>query len=166
MPVLTYEATYKTHEYHGHTLEQVAHQIEQQAEAGHTHWVTRWHVMERNDDHTIKRAEVEVWLEITMPHWAEYASATPAEQAEWDRFVQALQAHEDGHVEIVRQYTENADVMLEGLSEHDATQQWQTNDQALQQASNAYDTSNDHGRNAGTTITLPSSESDESEGEE
>ena len=155
MPVLTYEATYKTHEVHGHTLAEVARHIEQQAEAGLTHWVTHYHVMERNDDHTIKRAEVEVWLEITLPHWAEYASATPAEQAEWDRFLQALQAHEDGHVEIVRQYTENADVMLEGLSEHEAAQRWQQNQHALHQASDAYDAENDHGRTAGTTIDVP-----------
>jgi predicted secreted Zn-dependent protease len=155
MPVLTYEPVYKTHEYHGHTLEQVAHHIEQQAEAGLTHWVTRWHVMERNHDHTIARAEVEVWLEITLPHWAEYASATPAEQAEWDRFLQALQAHEDGHVEIVRQYTENADVMLEGLNDHDAAKAWKDNQDALNHATAHYDAGNDHGRNAGTTIELP-----------
>ena len=155
MPVLTYEPTWKTYEVHGHTLEEVGHHIEQQAEAGQTHWVPRYHVMEWNADNTLKRVEVEVWIEITMPHWAEYDSATPAEKAEWDRFVQALHDHENGHIEIVRQYTENADVMMEGLSEHEADQKWQQNLQALQQASDQYDAGNDHGRNAGTTIQVP-----------
>ena len=155
MPVLTYEPTWKTYEVHGHTLEEVGRHIEQQAEAGLTHWVPRYHVMEWNADRTIKRAEVEVWLEITMPHWAEYDSATPAEKAEWDRFVQALHDHENGHIDIVRQYTENADVMMEGLHEHEADQRWQQNLQALQHASDQYDAGTDHGRNAGTTIEAP-----------
>ena len=161
MPVLTYEPTWTTYEVQGHTLEEAARNIEQQAEAGRTHWVTRWHVMERNGDHTIKRAEVEVWLEITMPHWSGYDSATAAEKAEWDRFVQALHDHEQGHIDVVREYTENADTMLEGLNDHDAAEAWKNNEAALKQASDHYDGTNDHGRNAGTTITAPGADSTE-----
>lgn len=165
MSVLTYEPTWTTFEVHGHTLEEVARHVEQLPEAGQTHWTPRYHVQEW-DGNNIKRVQVDVYVQVSMPHWAEYDSATPAEKAEWDRFVEALRTHEEGHIEIVRTYTENADVMMEGQDEHGAAQKWQDNLQALQQASDQYDTSNDHGRNAGTTITAPEQEAGESEQEE
>jgi len=59
--------------------------------------------------------------------------------------------------------------MLEGLNDHDAAEAWKNNEAALKQASDHYDTGNDHGRNAGTTITAPGaddSEGSESESEE
>jgi predicted secreted Zn-dependent protease len=162
VPVLTYEPTWSTHDVHGRTLEEVARQIEQLPEAGQTHWTPRYHVQEW-EGQTMKRVQVDVYVQVTMPHWAEYSSATPAEQAEWDRFVAALQAHEQGHIDLVVTYTENADVMLEGLDEHTAAARWQENLQALQQASDQYDTSNDHGRNAGTTIQAPEQQEEETE---
>ena len=165
MTVLTYEPTWHTYEVHGHSLEEVARHIEQLAEAGQTHWTPSYQVHEW-DGQVIKNVQVDVHLEISMPHWAEYDSAAPAERAEWDRFVEALHAHEQGHVDIVRTYTENADVMLEGLDEHAAAQRWQDNLHAMQQASDQYDLGNDHGRGAGTTITLPEQEQDEAESEE
>jgi predicted secreted Zn-dependent protease len=165
MPVLTYEPTWSTYEVPGHTLEEAARHIEQAAEAGHTHWMPQYHVQEW-EGQTIKRVQVDVYVEISMPHWSGYDAATPAEKAEWDRFYAALQTHEQGHIDLVRSYTENADVMMEGLDEHGAAQKWQENLQALQQASDQYDTGNDHGRNAGTTITPPESEAAEGEQEE
>jgi predicted secreted Zn-dependent protease len=40
---------------------------------------------------------------ITMPHWPGYDSAPDADQREWDRFLAALKAHEQGHVDLVLQ---------------------------------------------------------------
>jgi len=162
VPVLTYEPTWSTHDVHGRTLEEVAGHIQQMTEAGQTHWTPRYHVQEW-EGQTMKRVQVDVYVEVTMPHWTEYSAATAAEQAEWDRFVEALRAHEQGHIDLVVTYTENADVMLEGLDEHAAAARWQENLYALQQASDQYDTGNDHGRNAGTTIEVPEQEAESEE---
>lgn len=45
---------------------------------------------------------VTVTLTIEMPVWAERDRRPKAEQDEWDRFLEALRAHEDGHVELYR----------------------------------------------------------------
>lgn len=37
-----------------------------------------------------------------IPEWDDRASATPTAQAEWDRFIAKLQAHEECHVEIAK----------------------------------------------------------------
>jgi predicted secreted Zn-dependent protease len=163
--VLLYEPTWTSHDVHGHTLEEVAQHIEQLAEAGQTKWMPTYHAQEW-DGATITRAQVDVQVLITMPHWVEYTTVSTAEQAEWDRFFEALRGHEQGHIELVNQYMENADTLLEGVDEHTAAHQWQSNLDALQAASDQYDLGNDHGRNAGTTIDLPEQEQPEAEEEE
>lgn len=157
MPVLTYEPTWSTYEVPGHTLEDAARHIEQQPEAGQTHWLPSYHVQEW-DGNTIKRVQVDVYVEVKMPHWSGYDSATPAEREEWDRFYAALKVHEEHHIGLVRAYTENADVMMEGLDEHAAATKWQENLQALKQASDLYDAGNHNGQDEGTIITPPGSD--------
>jgi hypothetical protein len=101
-----------------------------------------------------------------MPHWVEANNATPGEREEWERFLGALRTHEQGHIHLAVQYLQYADTLIEGCTEQTAAQQWQDNLNALQQASNDYDASNDHGRNEGTTITPPEdSSTDEAESE-
>jgi predicted secreted Zn-dependent protease len=157
VPVLTYEPTWSTYEVAGGTLTEAAQHVQQLPEAGQTHWMPNYHVQEWAGN-TIKRVQVDVYVEVKMPHWSGYDAATPAERAEWDRFYAALQVHEEGHIQIVRTYTENADVMMEGLDEHAAAQKWQDNLSALKQASDQYDAGNHNGEDAGTVITPPDSD--------
>jgi predicted secreted Zn-dependent protease len=160
--VLTYEPTWTTHDVHGHNLEAVAQAIQAMTEAGQTKWMPTYHAQQW-DGQTIARAQVDVQVLVTMPHWVESAQAPAAEQAEWERFLTALHTHEQGHIDIVNTYLENADTLLEGVDEQTAASQWQANLDALQAASDQYDAGNDHGRNEGTTINLPEQEQTEEE---
>jgi len=154
MPVTIHPADWTDDDVFGESLDEVADHIERMAEAGQTHWTPSYQVM-RWGGNTIQAVQVDVRTTVTMPHWAGSAGAPPEEQAEWERFVAALHTHEQGHIDLVVQYLEYVDTLLEGVTEQTAAQQWHDNLMALQAASDAYDAGNDHGRNAGTTITLP-----------
>src|SRR5262249_4310361 len=100
-------------------------------------------------------ATVDVQITVTMPHWAGASSAPPEEQAEWERFLGALRQHEQGHVDLVHTYLNNADTLIQGVDETTAAQQGQANHPALHTASDQYDAGNNHGENEGTVINLP-----------
>jgi hypothetical protein len=102
----------------------------------------------------LSAATVTVRTKITMPRWPEYTSAPQAEKDEWDRFFAALQAHEEGHIDLVRQQLSGIDDQLAGLSSDQANSAWTAALQQLQDASDSYDTDTDHGRNQGTIINL------------
>jgi predicted secreted Zn-dependent protease len=166
MAVTIHPASWSTYDVHGSTLAEVARHIEQMKEAAETHWHATYHVSQWGDDNRIAAATVEVQLTVSMPHWAGANSRPQAEQDEWNRFLAALHTHEQGHLDYATQYLQHADTLVEGYDEHTAAQQWKDNLTALQQTSDSYDSSTDHGRNAGTTITLPDeTSSDESETE-
>lgn len=155
MTVTIHPTTWINEDIHGHTLAEVGAHIEQMAEAGQTHWTPSYHVTRWSAANSIEAVQVDVQITVTMPHWAESSSAPPEEQAEWERFLGALHAHEQGHIDLVVQYLQYVDTLLEGVTEQTAAQQWHDNLAALQSASDDYDAGNDHGRNAGTTINLP-----------
>lgn len=154
MTVTIHDAQWTTYDVHGHTLADVAWHIEQLPEAGETRWhptyqATRW------SGNVIAAVQVDVHVTVSMPHWTEAAAAPSCQQAEWERFVGALRAHEQGHIDLATTYLQSVDTLLENVTAETAQQQWHDNLAALQQASDQYDAGNDHGRNAGTTITLP-----------
>jgi predicted secreted Zn-dependent protease len=154
MTVTMHDVQWTQQDVPGHTLEEVANHIAQMDEAGQTHWHPTYHAT-RWEGQTIAEATVEVQITVTMPHWAGASAAPPEEQAEWERFLGALRAHEQGHIDLVHTYLEHADSLLEGVDEHTAAQQWQANLDALKAASDQYDAGNNHGENEGTVINLP-----------
>ena len=89
-----------------------------------------------------------------MPQWVEYGSASQPEKDEWDRFIAALEAHEQGHIDIVKQQLSGIDEQMAGQSPDAAKQIWQNALSDLQSASDNYDAQSDHGRNQGTIIDL------------
>ena len=153
MPVTLHDVQWARQEVHGHTLAEVAQHIEQMDEAGRTEWHPTYHATHW-DGQTIATAQVDVHITVTMPHWAASSSAPVAEQAEWERFLEALQRHEQGHVDLAQTYLQNADTLIEGVDEHTATRQWQDNLDNLRAASDQYDAGNNHGENEGTIINL------------
>jgi predicted secreted Zn-dependent protease len=166
MTVTIQQANWTTYDVQGQTLEEVARNIEQLQEAGQTHWDANYQVTEWGQGNDIVKADVTVTVSVSMPNWPGVTSRPQAEQDEWNRFVEALREHEQGHIDLANQYLENADTLIEGYDEDTAKRQWQENLSALQQASDGYDGQNDHGRNSGTTIELPESSDDEAETEE
>ena len=154
MAVTINDPQWTAYELHGETLAEVAQQIEGLLEAGQTHWqpsyrATRW------SGNVIAAVQVDVHVTVSLPNWVEASAAPSAQQAEWERFVTALGAHEQGHINLVTTYLQDVDSILENVTAETAAQQWHDNLAALQQASDQYDAGNDHGRNEGTAIALP-----------
>lgn len=147
---------------HGSSLAAVAAVISQQDEAGKAEWFPTY-VLTADDPPAVT---VTVKTKITMPRWREYGSVSQAEKDEWDRFFAALQAHEQGHIDLVKQQLSGIDDQMTGNSPDAAKQTWGSALRDLQSASDNYDTQTDHGRNQGTIIDLsagtpaPSSETE------
>jgi predicted secreted Zn-dependent protease len=154
------------------TLADVVATLEAQKEAGETTWPCDL-TASQADDGTISSATIDCTINITMPVWSGYASAPAADRAEWDRFYAALEAHEQGHVEIVHAWLDNAAyAWFEGKAFDDRQSIMDSLMANVQYQSDAYDASNGHGINEGCTITVttpaPESEApaEESEAEQ
>ncbi len=133
---------------HGSTLAAVAAVISRQDEAGKAEWFPTY-ALTADDPPAVT---VTVKTKITMPRWPEYGSAAQAEKDEWDRFFAALQTHEQGHIDLVKQQLSGIDDQMTGNSPDAAKQIWGNALRDLQSASDSYDTQTDHGRNQGTII--------------
>ncbi|SPE35040.1 hypothetical protein SBA3_2220025 [Candidatus Sulfopaludibacter sp. SbA3] len=136
----------------GNTLASVAQAVSQEDEAGKTEWFPHYEY-ELNGS-GLSSVTITVATRITVPEWSEYGSATQPEKEEWDRFLAALQSHEQGHLELVRQHLAKIDEKMAGQSLNDANSAWEEALEALASASDAYDQQSDHGRKQGTIINL------------
>jgi predicted secreted Zn-dependent protease len=132
------------------SLAAAAEAISQMAEAAETEWFPRYEYQTMG--HALSSAAVSVRTRITLPRWTGYRSAAKAEQDEWRRFCAALEAHEEGHIELVVRHFSDLDERLVGQSVAAAQRVWERALAALESASQAYDRETDHGRKRGTII--------------
>jgi predicted secreted Zn-dependent protease len=144
------DTTQSTYDLAGQTLADVAAEIAAQDEAAKTEWFPHYDYTTTGD--ALATATVVVPTKITMPRRPSYSSAGDADRREWDRFQAALQAHEQGHVDLVTQNLTGIDDRLVGNTVADANRIWANALNLLQAASDAYDRDTDHGRNQGTII--------------
>jgi predicted secreted Zn-dependent protease len=135
------------------SLRQAAEAISDLPEAGSAEWYPRYDY--QADGHgEVTSVTVTVGWRITLPQWDGYSSASSAEQAEWDRFLASLEAHERGHLDIAERYLRDLDEHMLGKSARRAKRVFDHTVQEIQAASDTYDLQNDHGRNEGTIIDL------------
>jgi predicted secreted Zn-dependent protease len=139
-----------TYDLQGDTLADVAEKITGMDEAAKAEWFPQYSYTSTGQQ--LATAEVTVSTKITMPRWPGCASAPDADQGEWRRFLAALQAHEQGHLDLVLQHLSNIDERLVRQSPAGARRVWDDALGALQSASDSYDRDTDHGRNQGTII--------------
>jgi predicted secreted Zn-dependent protease len=111
-----------TYDLQGHTLSELAEEIAGREESAQTEWFPSHSYTTTGQQ--LGTAEVMVRTKITMPRWSSYDSAPDADQREWDRFFSALQAHEQGHVDLVLQHLTNIDEQFSGQSPAGAAQIW------------------------------------------
>lgn len=143
------------HEYDiaGTTLEDVVDAIEGMDEAGRADWSPAWEY--DTDEHgQITAVRVSVESSITLPRWVDEHNASGPEQTEWQRFLRALDDHEEGHLQRVRHFLDSTDERLLHGDPSDAVENWEWIINELQESSDRYDSETDHGRNAGTVIDL------------
>jgi predicted secreted Zn-dependent protease len=137
----------------GTTLADAAAAIAHLPEAGQTEW---WpHYDFQTDEHGhVTDVTLAVATRVTLPNWSGHQSASAAEQREWDRFAAALQAHEQGHLELVVSHLNGLDQQMLGVPHDHAQGIYHHAQQQLQAASDAYDQQTNHGQSTGTVIDL------------
>jgi predicted secreted Zn-dependent protease len=66
---------------------------------GRTDWYINWHYAYEasSSDCKIANAEVDVKITFTLPHWNQPGNISPALVEKWNKYMAALQKHEDGH---------------------------------------------------------------------
>ncbi|HSS08854.1 MAG TPA: DUF922 domain-containing protein [Acidimicrobiales bacterium] len=140
-----------TYNVSGATLRDVAGAIAHLPEAGSTEWFPHY---DYNSDErgAVTEVNVRVGWRVTLPSWVGYDGACQLERDEWDRFFAALDAHEQGHIDVATGHLSVLDELMLGGSAHQAGVVFEQALQQLQAASDAYDQSTDHGRNTGTII--------------
>ena len=105
-----------------------------------------------DDSQLVTGGTLTVDLEVLTPAWAKRSDANDAVRAEWDRWSSALMAHEMGHYDLVKQHLDNFEDTLVGMPQADAWAAFEKVKQDLQQASDSYDASTQHGITQGTTL--------------
>jgi predicted secreted Zn-dependent protease len=89
-----------------------------------------------------------------MPRWTGYGEASFSDRHEWDRFCAALRAHEQRHLDLVREHLHDVATQLAGQTPARAAATWARVLGGLDAASRAFDRGTDHGRAAGTQIEI------------
>jgi predicted secreted Zn-dependent protease len=105
-----------------------------------------------DDNHIVTGGTLTVDLEVLVPAWAKRSDANDAVRAEWDRWSAALSTHESGHADLAYQYLDNFENTLVGMHDDAAWAAFEQIKADLQAASDAYDSSTNHGINQGTTL--------------
>ncbi len=67
-----------------------------------TTWITRWHYTWESGIHHCEISGVETSVEVLfrLPKWVNKAESPPALRHRWERYMKALQMHENGHKDI------------------------------------------------------------------
>jgi hypothetical protein len=133
------------------TLRGVVAELGGREEAGRTDW--KPHLGYKADDSGIvTSAIVTVPIPLEMPRWPGHRKVSKTAQAEWDRAYRALEAHEQGHVDLVHEHFDGMASSLIGKTEAQANAAFQKATEDLQSASDEYDQRTDHGQSAGAVI--------------
>jgi predicted secreted Zn-dependent protease len=108
----------------------------------------------------LTRVDLIMWLTIDMPVWSRVDRSPQAERDEWNRFVRALRAHEDGHIAICRREAPKTYRKLTGSTPGRINGVLEREKVRIKALNDAYDHRTDHGRSQrsphGTTaINLP-----------
>ncbi|MSR67124.1 MAG: DUF922 domain-containing protein [Pedosphaera sp.] len=100
---------------------------------------------------------VEMEVRITLPRWKDIAEAPAPLAANWRRYLEALQRHEDGHFELAKAVAQNLDRQMRSVGMYTTAAALRAEVDRLVDAASAtcsqlqiaYDKDNNHGRNTG-----------------
>src|SRR5215208_5914184 len=104
----------------------------------------------------ITSVDLTMQLRLDMPEWPNVSQRPQAEQDEWNRFLRALRAHEDGHTAIFRREAPTAHQRVSRAQPDTAEDVLEAERVRIVGLSDAYDHRTDHGRTQrtahGTTV--------------
>ncbi len=131
------------------TLRQAAEAVGARPEAGATTTTPDLNMADGWPAHV----QVTVTQVVELPEWDGRTAATQNQRNEWDRFKAAITAHENGHVATDVKAFANAHGRIRAKKTRaEASAEFDTIAAGADTDNAAFDTSTDHGRNAGTNI--------------
>jgi predicted secreted Zn-dependent protease len=98
----------------------------------------------------VTRVNLIMWLTLDMPVWSRVDRSPQAEQDEWNRFMCALRAHEDGHIAICRREAPKTHRKLTRASAGRINSVLEEERLRIKALNDAYDHRTDHGRSQRT----------------
>jgi predicted secreted Zn-dependent protease len=144
------ETEWTTYDVAEESLADAASEVSRLPEAATTEWFP--HFASTTVGGRLAQVDVEVPTRVTMPRWIGYTNASPVDRREWDRFCAALRAHEQRHLDLVREHLREVESHLVGQTPAAAAARWTKVLDALDAASRTLDRTTDHGRAAGTIL--------------
>jgi hypothetical protein len=136
----------------GSSLEDVATVIEGQPEAGHVAWAPAFEFTQAGG--RIDSVTINVAIELQMPSWSPPAEMLPRARAEWDRWYAALQAHEQGHIDLVHAVFDGLAQRILGTTVRTGRRMFARAKSSLATQSRAYDRRTRHGIRQGTVMNV------------
>ena len=108
----------------------------------------------------LTNVDLTMTLTIDMPIWNQASSRPDPEKNEWNRFLRALRAHEDGHIAICRAEAPTTYDKLTKATPATINDVLEAERLRIKRLNDAYDTRNGHGTrqqtaHGSTTITVP-----------
>jgi predicted secreted Zn-dependent protease len=146
------------HTFKQRTLADVSSSMSAMSEAAHADFDLQMSYGHANG--RITTVDLTMNLSIDMPVWSGLGNARKAEQNEWNRFLRALRAHEDGHITICRREAATTYDRLLRASPRTINDVLDAERARIQRLNNVYDHQTNHGRaqntpHGNTVITLP-----------
>lgn len=126
-------------------------------EAGKCDWGSGFDYDGVGSDGKARNLQVTMEITIELPRWVGRDSAPAPQQREWDRFLRALEAHEQGHERIARAGAQTMHRRLQRTQARDLQDAFEDEKQRIKRQDKAFDKRTDHGRRPlpGTVITVP-----------
>ena len=140
-----------TYAFAGQTLEEISGEVSGRGEAGKVQWSPTMSG-QLGPGNKLVDVTVEVNLTLEMPDSAPPAGLGPKAKAEFERWYKALQAHEQGHIDLVVKHFDGLAKRMIGMKGDKAQKLLETTKAALDAESKTYDTSTGNGTKTGTII--------------
>lgn len=85
--------------------------------AGWTEWRIQWQFDRRNVPQgcAVEKAVTKTEVDYTLPRWTDADHAPPEVRETWNRFLEALTVHEEGHGQLARELAERLEFAIQSL---------------------------------------------------
>ena len=123
------------------------------AVASLTTWQLRWNWTQApSDPCAIADTSVDARVSVALPRWDPPPEADPALVAEWDRWHARLRYHEQGHVDVVRGFAQDAEARLAAAGCTNVVAEADALMDGLRAAQNEYDVATGSGHTQGAAF--------------
>ena len=153
MPINISHATMDFYDISGVTEQELHAQLSALGPNGYeayTKWYIRWNWPGRGTlDCNLRDATVSYDIVVTFPRWSPTADATPGLIAKWNRYIDALSAHERNHVDNVVAQVPSVTTAIQHATCNTAEAAAQAALEPIRQFDIQYDLNTDHGATQG-----------------